>query len=156
MFSHALPHLRHATSADMFCPPISWQSQARTKMSALLAVEVWKCQARPVQKDRQNVRISVIQPAVWKGMNASSRRNHVATNPNFLSRYTWYLEGFEQKWMNSNPLFLIHFWFSKTCPTVIFYWYLQCFFNVIISDLWKRSRRSRSAGMFMPSPIHGL
>ena len=79
-----------------------------------------------------------------------SRWDHVATDQNFHSRYMWYLQGFEPKWMNLNPFFWSILGFhSKTCPTLILYGYLQCFFNVLISDVWKRSRGFRSAGMFI-------
>ena len=120
-----------------------------TSRVAMLAVEVWKCQWGPVPKDRENAEINVSRPAVWKDIHFWSHRDHVATDQNVHSLYAWYLKGFEQKWMNLNPLFLIHFRFSKTCPTLIFYWYLQCFFNVLISDVWKHSRGFRSAGKFL-------
>ena len=77
------------------------------------------------------------------------RRDHVGKNQISTLGKRGILQGFEQTWMNLNPLFLIHFRFSKTCPTVIFYGYLQCFFNVLISDVLKRSRGFRSGGMYM-------
>ena len=162
VFSWHFHIIRHATLLTCFAPqsPDKVGSKQRCHaVVALLAMEAWKHENasqilfKKNQKDRQNVEISLIRPAVWKGMNASSPRNHVATNPNL---YTWYLQVFEQKLMNLNPLCLIHFWFSKTFPTVIFYWYLQCFFNVIISHVWKRSRGFRSAGMYMNTHCNGM
>jgi len=46
----------------------------------MLAVEVWKCQWGPVQKDRENDETNVSRPAVWKDMHFLSRRDHVGTN----------------------------------------------------------------------------
>ena len=37
-------------------------------VAATLAVEVWKCQWGPVQKDRENHETNVSRPAVWKDM----------------------------------------------------------------------------------------
>ena len=51
-----------------------------TQKDMHLAVEVWKCQRGPVQKDRENDETNVSRPAVWKDMHFLSRRDHVGTN----------------------------------------------------------------------------
>ena len=121
-------------------------------VAATLAVEVWKCQWGPVQKDGKSWNKCEPTCGVKRhALHFLSRRDHVGTNQiSTLGKRGIYriLSKNGRIWIH---FVLIRFSFSKTCPTVIFPGIYSVFFNVLISDVLKRSRGFRSGGMYVPT-----